>query len=132
MSWLSRAINLIIFSVIFYPTKCIQMHSIKFSSFDTPSRNGHLHLQMTVTCRRWTAFSFNFKLFPHCRHFIHRFARVPLPAHLCSAKNCALMLKKKKLALGPLSNLPIPDQWQKIAPISALSRPAGSDRGIPN
>ena len=30
------------------------------------------------------------------RHFIHRLARVLLHAHLCSATNCALTLKKKK------------------------------------
>ena len=59
-----------------------------------PSRNGHI---ADVTCRRWTAFAFYFKLFPHCRHFIHRFARVTLHAHLSFAtKSCALMLKKKE------------------------------------
>ena len=122
MSWLSRAINSVTFSVIFFGhvavsriflfpfesicecllLQCLCLYClseffeclffvcrVKWVVLNAAPRNGHV---ADVTCP-WTAFAFQFKLFSHCRHFIHRFARVTLRACLRSAANRALMQK---------------------------------------
>ena len=47
MSWLSRAINLMTFSVIFYCTKCVVLNAALL----LPP-----HQLVDDTCRRWTDF----------------------------------------------------------------------------
>ena len=149
MSWLSRAmcccVKDISLSFWGYPWVCcfcvfaciawVNLYSLSVCFFYVPyqmcikcvtlSRNRRI---ADVTCCRWTAFAFHFKLIPHCRHFIHRFGRVTLHARL---PQIVLWWKNKKLGLG--STFKIADsQSVKKCQYRPWSRSCRSDRNIPN
>ena len=94
MSWLSRAINLVAFPVIFYRTKCVVLNAALLS----PPRKTVI-LQVIHVAVGLLSLS---TLFPHCRHFIYRFdSNVECASEFCHKLHYDI----KKLALGPRSKL---------------------------
>ena len=85
-------------------------------------RNGHT---ADVTCCHWTTFTFWFKLFPHCRHFIHRFASVTLRVSEFCHKLCSDV--KKKQARIHVQNC----RFQSAEKCPDLPRFYRSDQDIP-
>ena len=78
MSWLSRVTHLTTFPVILYRTECVVLTAALL--FPLAKRSSCRCYMSPLDCSH-----FLIKLFPHCRHFIRRFTRVTLSAHLSSA-----------------------------------------------